>query len=136
MRKELCVGDQTVAPLDASKRTWQPNGADDGFEQGVLATNESALGSVFVGRETLRAAWADYFRLVSEYRITIDELADGEASLLLVGSVAGRSAGVEWTVPAAWRAVVEDGRLAEWQVYVDNEPLRASLRFPDPPPAA
>ena len=95
-----------------------------------------SLGSVFVGRETLRAGWADYFRLVSEYRITIDECADGEPSLLLVGSVAGRSGGVEWTVPAAWRAVVHHGRLAEWQVYVDNEPLRASLRFPDPPPAA
>jgi hypothetical protein len=53
-----------------------------------------------------------------------------------VGSVEGRSGGVEWKVPAAWRAVVRDGLIAEWQVYVDNEPLRASLRFPEPPPAA
>ncbi len=95
-----------------------------------------SLGSVFVGRETLRAGWTDYFRLVSEYRITVDEFADGGSSLLLVGSVAGRSGGVDWKVPAAWRAVVRDGRIAEWQVYVDNEPLRASLRFPEPPPAA
>jgi ketosteroid isomerase-like protein len=95
-----------------------------------------SLGSVFIGRETLRAGWADYFRLVSEYRITVDEFADGRSSLLLVGSVAGRSGGVDWAVPAAWRAVVRDGLIAEWQVYVDNEPLRASLRFPDPPPAA
>ncbi|HEY7637134.1 MAG TPA: nuclear transport factor 2 family protein [Gemmatimonadales bacterium] len=105
----------------------------------VLTENHrfiDSLGSVFVGRETLRAGWADYFRLVSDYRITVDEFADAGSSLLLVGSVAGRSAGVEWTVPAAWRAVVQDGRIAEWQVYVDNEPLRASLRFPDPPAAA
>jgi ketosteroid isomerase-like protein len=95
-----------------------------------------SLGSVFFGRDTLRIGWADYFRLVSDYRITVDELADAGSSLLLAGSVEGRSAGVEWKVPAAWRAVVRDGLIAEWQVYVDNEPLRASLRFPDPPPAA
>jgi ketosteroid isomerase-like protein len=95
-----------------------------------------SLGSVFVGRETLRAGWSDYFRLVSEYRITVDDFADAGSSLLLAGSVEGRSGGVDWKVPAAWRAVVRDGRIAEWQVYVDNEPLRASLRFPDPPPAA
>jgi hypothetical protein len=95
-----------------------------------------SLGSVFLGRETLRIGWSDYFRLVSNYRITVDEFADAGSSLLLAGSVEGRSAGVEWKVPAAWRAVVRDGLIAEWQVYVDNEPLRASLRFPDPPPAA
>ena len=95
-----------------------------------------SLGSVFVGRETLRIGWADYFRLVSDYRIRVDEFADGDSSLLLVGSVEGRSGGVDWKVPAAWRAVVRDGLIAEWQVYVDNEPLRASLRFPEPPPAA
>jgi ketosteroid isomerase-like protein len=95
-----------------------------------------SLGSVFLGRGTLRLGWADYFRLVSDYRITVDEFAEGRSSLLMVGSVEGRSAGVEWKVPAAWRAVVRDGLIAEWQVYVDNEPLRASLRFPDPPPAA
>jgi ketosteroid isomerase-like protein len=95
-----------------------------------------SLGSVFIGRETLRIGWTDYFRLVSDYRITVHEFAQGGSSLLLVGSVEGRSAGVDWKVPAAWRAVVRDGLIAEWQVYVDNEPLRASLRFPEPPPAA
>lgn len=95
-----------------------------------------SLGSVFIGRETLRAGWADYFRLVSEYRITVDEFAGAGSSLLLAGWVAGRSGGVDWKVPAAWRAVVRDGQIAEWQVYVDNEPLRASFRPLDPPPAA
>lgn len=30
-----------------------------------------------------------------------------------------------WKTPAAWRAVVRDGKIAEWQVYADNEPARA-----------
>ena len=29
-----------------------------------------------------------------------------------------------WEVPAAWRAVVQDGKIAEWRVYADNQPLR------------
>jgi hypothetical protein len=29
-----------------------------------------------------------------------------------------------WEIPAAWRARVENGRVAEWQVYCDNEPVR------------
>ncbi|HET6319920.1 MAG TPA: extracellular solute-binding protein, partial [Chloroflexota bacterium] len=40
--------DQTMAPEDAAKRTWQPTSPQDGFEQGVLATMEAALGSVFL----------------------------------------------------------------------------------------
>jgi limonene-1,2-epoxide hydrolase len=27
-------------------------------------------------------------------------------------------------VPAAWRAIVQNGKIAEWRVYADNQPLR------------
>jgi SnoaL-like domain len=33
-----------------------------------------------------------------------------------------------WKTPAAWRAVVKDGRISIWQVYADNEPIRAIMR--------
>lgn len=33
-----------------------------------------------------------------------------------------------WTTPAAWRAVVKDGKIAVWQVFADNEPIRAIMR--------
>lgn len=29
-----------------------------------------------------------------------------------------------WRTPAAFRAVIEDGKVAEWRVYADNEPIR------------
>jgi ketosteroid isomerase-like protein len=87
-----------------------------------------SLGAVFVGRETLRQGWQAYFALVHEYHVSVHALAELAAGVLLVGEAAGRSNGVAWAVPAAWRAVVRDGQVAEWQVYADNEPLRASLR--------
>jgi hypothetical protein len=33
-----------------------------------------------------------------------------------------------WATPAAWRAVVKDGKIALWQVFADNEPIRAIMR--------
>ena len=33
-----------------------------------------------------------------------------------------------WLLPAAWRAVVRDGRIAQWQVYCDTEPVAAIMR--------
>jgi uncharacterized protein (TIGR02246 family) len=33
-----------------------------------------------------------------------------------------------WKSPASWRAVVKDGKIAVWQVYADNEPIRAIMR--------
>jgi limonene-1,2-epoxide hydrolase len=33
-----------------------------------------------------------------------------------------------WETPAAWRAVVEGGLVAEWRVYADNEPMRELMR--------
>jgi ketosteroid isomerase-like protein len=33
-----------------------------------------------------------------------------------------------WKSPAAWRAVIKDGKVAVWQVYADNEPIRAIMR--------
>lgn len=40
--------------------------------------------------------------------------------------VEGRGAPAEnhWSTPVALRAFVENGEVAEWRVYSDNEPLR------------
>jgi hypothetical protein len=33
-----------------------------------------------------------------------------------------------WKTPAALRAFIEDGKVAEWRVYADNEPIRQRIR--------
>ena len=102
----------------------------DGIAAALSADHRfiDSLGAVFTGRETLRQGWRGYFALVAEYHITVREVVEAQSGVLLVGEVAGRSGGVHWSVPAAWRAVVHDGQVTEWQVYADNEPFRASLR--------
>ena len=63
------------------------------------------------------------------------ELADQSARSLTPAdnSVAEWSKATEkkenfWKTPAAWRAVVKEGKIAVWQVFADNEPIRAVMR--------
>ena len=32
-----------------------------------------------------------------------------------------------WKTPAAFRALIEDGKVAEWRVYADNDPIRRRM---------
>jgi ketosteroid isomerase-like protein len=94
-----------------------------------------SLGNRIQGAEKLRSAWAGYFKMVPDYSISHSEIfADGN-SVALFGSAQGTFAKDGrmdkqnyWKTPAAWRAVVKDGRISIWQVYADNEPIRAIMR--------
>jgi uncharacterized protein (TIGR02246 family) len=94
-----------------------------------------SLGNAVVGREKMRAGWAAYFRVVPDYSIAIDEsFCDGPVVLMLGtaqgtfsadGTLKGEN---QWKTAVALRAQVENGLLAEWRVYADNEPLRERMR--------
>lgn len=65
-----------------------------------------------------------------DYRIHVDWKLLGDEVVGLFGRASGTYAvGGElsdenrWEIPAAWRAVVRDGLVAEWQVYADNKPV-------------
>ncbi len=89
------------------------------------------LGQEVRGKDRMREAWTSYFALFPDYRISVrDHLTLGPV-VALFGTASGTYAvGTElpvhnrWSVPAAWRAVVREGLVVEWQVYADNEPVR------------
>jgi ketosteroid isomerase-like protein len=88
------------------------------------------LGRQVRGKYGMRDAWKAYLAWFPDYRISVDlKLADGDF-VGLFGTAEGTYApdGVlraeqHWKIPAAWRAVVRQGRILEWQVYADNEPV-------------
>jgi uncharacterized protein (TIGR02246 family) len=94
-----------------------------------------SLGNRIQGTEKLRAAWAGYFKMVPDYSISHAEIfADGN-TVAVFGSAQGtfsKDGALAkqnfWKIPAAWRAEVKAGRIAIWQVYADNEPVRAIMR--------
>ncbi|MGA2672143.1 MAG: nuclear transport factor 2 family protein [Terracidiphilus sp.] len=109
-----------------------------------------SLGNAVEGREKMRAAWAAYFRMVPDYSIAVEEtLCDGPLVVMLgeaqgtychpidedlpMGTPPHASGGKlrpenHWKTPAAFRVFILDGKVAEWRVYADNEPIRSIMR--------
>jgi len=87
------------------------------------------------GRDQIRASWVGYFNMVPDYSLAIEETyADGSVVVMLgvaQGTYFGKKGPSQenrWQSPIAIRARIEDGLVAEWRVYSDNEPIRARMR--------
>jgi uncharacterized protein (TIGR02246 family) len=94
-----------------------------------------SLGNVVEGREKMRSAWAAYFRMVPDYSLAMVEFYVNGPAVVMLGIAQGTYSpdGTvkhenRWQAPAAVRALVEQGLIAEWQVYADNEPIREKIR--------
>jgi uncharacterized protein (TIGR02246 family) len=90
-----------------------------------------SLGTTVRGKEAMRKGWEGYFGMVPNYTLTIEETFSSENAVALLGVAHGTyspdgrlSAENDWQTPAAFRAVIEDGKVNEWRVYADNEPIR------------
>jgi uncharacterized protein (TIGR02246 family) len=93
-----------------------------------------SLGNLHEGRETLRRGWTKYFEIVPDYTVAIEETMCNGPVVVMLGEAQGTFAphgklepGNHWTTPTAFRAFVQDGKLAEWRVYCDNDPIRQRM---------
>jgi ketosteroid isomerase-like protein len=93
-----------------------------------------SMGNIAEGREKLRTGWAAYFRMVPDYAVAIEETFSDGPVVAMLGMAQGTytSDGQlkpenHWTTPTAFRAFIEDGKVAEWRVYCDNEPMRQRM---------
>jgi len=85
----------------------------------------------------MRKAWKAYFDLFPDYAIACEETIQRADLVVGIGTARGTYAvdGLAfldnaWEMPAAWKAIVEDGLIAEWRVYADNEPVRRVMASP------
>jgi uncharacterized protein (TIGR02246 family) len=93
-----------------------------------------SMGTVFDGRETLRRGWTKYFQMVPDYTVAVDETFCDGPVVAMLGTAQGTYAPHgevkpenHWTTPTAFRAFIQDGKVAEWRVYCDNEPVRQRM---------
>jgi ketosteroid isomerase-like protein len=104
-----------------------------------LLTSDSvfvdSLGNRIEGAAKMRPAWEGYFKMVPDYTISHSEIFATGDTVAVFGSAQGtfsKDGQIRkedfWKTPAAWRAVVKDGKIALWQVFADNEPIRAIMR--------
>jgi ketosteroid isomerase-like protein len=83
-------------------------------------------GSIQSGRENMTAGWEEYFRMFPDYKIQIESILGDKAFVAVFGSASGTYNGKRGLapenrieMPAAWKAVVENGKVKLWQVYAD-----------------
>ena len=93
-----------------------------------------SLGNTSEGRDKMRASWASYFRMVPDFTLTIEETFTDGPVVVMLGIAQGTytpdgllKAENRWSTPAAFRAFIEDRKVAEWRVYCDNEPIRQRI---------
>jgi limonene-1,2-epoxide hydrolase len=75
------------------------------------------------GAEIMKAGWRNYIAMCPDYWIRIDERAAANSMVLAVGEAGGTIDGIPWRTPAAWKALVRDGKVMEWRVFSDNKPV-------------
>ena len=82
-----------------------------------------SLGNRVNGAKPMETGWRGYFAMCPDYWIRADHvMAEGEM-VLLTGEAGGTIDGQSWRTPAAWKTVIRDGHVAEWQVFADNKPV-------------
>jgi len=82
-----------------------------------------SVGNRVHGAPTMAAGWHGYFEMCPDYGIQTDDVTAKGDAVLAVGEAGGTIDGVAWRTPAAWKAVIQDGRVAEWRVFADNKPV-------------
>ena len=82
-----------------------------------------SLGNQVNGPAPMESGWSAYFAMCPDYWISVDHLMTDGHTTLAAGEAGGTIHGESWRTPAAWKAVVRDGTIVEWQVFADNKPV-------------
>ena len=76
------------------------------------------------GREKMIAGWRGYFEWFPDYYIEVTDVFEEDDTLALFGFAGGsfqNKPTESWRLPAAWKAIVKDGRVTLWQVFADTK---------------
>jgi ketosteroid isomerase-like protein len=87
-----------------------------------------AHGNRVEGRDKMKAGWAGYFQQFPDYHIELTDIFENGDAIAAFGFASGTYKGLKtennenyWRLPAAWKAIVEDGKIKLWQVYADTK---------------
>jgi len=93
----------------------------------ALMTNDhvfvDSVGNRAHSATSMEAGWRSYFAMCPDYWIHTDYVMVEDGVALAVGEAGGTIDGVSWRTPAAWKAVIRDGKVMEWRVFADNKPV-------------
>jgi ketosteroid isomerase-like protein len=120
----------TSSEIDAVKAFIAAINRRNAAELAALMTEDhtfvDSLGTTESGRANMSAGWEGYFRMFPDFEIQVDHMVQEGNLVAVFGSAAGTYNGKRGLVPAnriampaAWKAVVANGKIKHWQVYTD-----------------
>lgn len=96
----------------------------------VMTLSESTIfcnsqGKEITGKENVLRAWMKYFELFPDYTIEVDQTIHNAHTIVILGHAKGsyknsQKETDQWKLPSAWKATIENEKVALWQVYTDN----------------
>ncbi len=85
-----------------------------------------SAGRTVSGRANLAAGWEAYYQMFPDYEIQVETMLGDKSVVAVFGSASGTYNGKRGLVPenrikmpAAWKAIVANGKIKLWQVYAD-----------------
>jgi ketosteroid isomerase-like protein len=120
------VGFRVTTNIDGVFRHWLSaiNSHDVTALTTLMAADHlfvDSLGTRVPGVKSMEAGWRGYFLMCPDYWIRADHVMAADDTVLAAGEAGGTIDGESWRTPAAWKAVIRDGRVVEWQVFADNK---------------
>jgi ketosteroid isomerase-like protein len=82
-----------------------------------------SVGNRVEGAAKMKAGWRGYFAMCPDYWIRADNVLAEQSIVLAAGEAGGSIDSVTWQTPAAWKAVIREGKVREWRVFADNKPV-------------
>ena len=85
-----------------------------------------ASGAAHSGVKEMTEGWKDFFRMFPDYKNNFENILQDGNLVVALGTASGTYNGnrglipenhIKWT--AAWKAIVENGKIKVWQVYTD-----------------
>lgn len=87
-------------------------------------------GDKYSGRKEMKEGWTYYYKLFPDYQIEITDYTENESIIGLFGYARGTYKNIKhksnsnyWRTTAAWKAIVENGKIKYWQVFCDYSKL-------------
>ena len=98
----------------------------DGLAELMTAAHQfiDPHGNEVVGKEKMTTGWRGYFEWFPVYSIEVNEVFEQDGTFAMFGFAGGSFKGkpeASWRLPAAWKAIVKDGRVALWQVFAGHQ---------------
>ena len=93
----------------------------------LMATNHVFIDSVghqHKGVPLMKSGWSAYFESFPDYKIEISEIFERDKEFVLLGRASASFKGEKvkcWGIPAAWKAIIENGKVLCWQVFADTK---------------